>query len=286
MAFQGSLDELPLPDIIQLVSVSGKTGVFDLRRGTRTGQIFLRDGQIVHAHTSRLEGDEAVYELATWADGDFSFSQGLDAPHRSIDKSNTNLLMEAARRIDEWKILSKRIPSTAHIPVFVKSAVNTSVSFSPQEWSIVCRVDGRRSIEDVALSLGQSPFETCKHLYGLLTSGLLDLREDVFRPLPERLRRAEPADLQQVIAELDAAARRGAEGVGQPADKALDAILARSRADLSAGRGNDAVIEMVRAHEDGLVRWRGADAGRAYLGVVRRMLGAPQPTRVSGAAAS
>ena len=32
MAFQGSLKELPLPDIIQLVSVSGKTGVFELRR--------------------------------------------------------------------------------------------------------------------------------------------------------------------------------------------------------------------------------------------------------------
>lgn len=275
MAFQGSLDELPLPDIIQLVSVSGKTGVFDLRRSGRTGQIFLRDGQIVHAHTSRLEGDEAVYELATWADGDFTFSQAVEAPHRSIDKSNTNLLMEAARRIDEWKILSKRIPSTAHIPVFVKSPVNTSVSFSPQEWSIVCRVDGRRSIEDIALGLGQSPFETCKHLYGLLTSGLLDLREDVFRPLPERLRRAESTDLQQVVVELDAAARRGAEGVGQPADKTLDSLLARGRSDLAAGRGTDAVIELVRSHEDALIRWRGAESGRTYLAQVRRMLGPP-----------
>jgi hypothetical protein len=281
VAFQGSLDELPLPDIIQLVSVSGKTGVFDLRRGGRTGQIFLRDGQIVHAHTSRLDGDEAVYELATWSEGEFSFTQGQEPPQRSIDKSNTNLLMEAARRIDEWKILSKRIPSTAHIPMFVRAPVNTSVSFSPQEWAIVCRVDGRRSIEDIALGLGHSPFETCKHLYGLLTSGLLDLREDLFRPLPERLRRAEPADLQQVVAELDTAARRGAEGVGPPADKALDAIQARGRADLTAGRGTDAVLEMVRAHEDALIRWRGAEAARGYLVQVRRLLGAPEPAKVA-----
>ena len=43
MAFQGSLKELPLPDIIQLVSVSGKTGVFELRRnGDSTGEIYLR----------------------------------------------------------------------------------------------------------------------------------------------------------------------------------------------------------------------------------------------------
>jgi tRNA(adenine34) deaminase len=39
MAFQGSLKELPLPDIIQLVSVSGKTGVFSLKRdGEESGE--------------------------------------------------------------------------------------------------------------------------------------------------------------------------------------------------------------------------------------------------------
>ena len=46
MAFQGSLRELPLPDVIQLVAVSGKTGVFALRSGNDSGRIFLRKGQI------------------------------------------------------------------------------------------------------------------------------------------------------------------------------------------------------------------------------------------------
>ncbi len=49
MAFQGSLAELHLPDIIQLVSVSGKTGVFHLTEGEQRGEIYLKDGQIVHA---------------------------------------------------------------------------------------------------------------------------------------------------------------------------------------------------------------------------------------------
>ena len=54
MAFQGSLKELPLPDIIQLVSVSGKTGVFTLRNGADSGEIFLRKGQIAHATVGAL----------------------------------------------------------------------------------------------------------------------------------------------------------------------------------------------------------------------------------------
>ena len=44
MAFQGSLKELPLPDIIQLVSVSGKTGKFTLSREGDRGFIYLKNG--------------------------------------------------------------------------------------------------------------------------------------------------------------------------------------------------------------------------------------------------
>jgi hypothetical protein len=94
MAFQGSLKELPLPDIIQLVSVSGKTGVFSLRRNSdNTGEIYLRGGQIVHAHVGDLQGEEAMYELAIWPEGDFVFTPGQETAVTTIQKSNTNLLM-------------------------------------------------------------------------------------------------------------------------------------------------------------------------------------------------
>ena len=60
MAFQGSLKELPLPDIIQLVSVSGKTGKFTLTRDGDRGFIFLKNGQMVHAVVGDLIGEEAI----------------------------------------------------------------------------------------------------------------------------------------------------------------------------------------------------------------------------------
>jgi len=107
MAFQGSLAELHLPDIIQLVSVSGKTGVFHLTDGPLKGQIFLHDGKIVHAQIDEASGEEAVYALAIWRQGEFRFEAGVDTESRTITKSNTNLLMEAARRLDEWRVRSK-----------------------------------------------------------------------------------------------------------------------------------------------------------------------------------
>jgi len=116
MAFQGSLKELPLPDIIQLVSVSGKTGKFTLTRDSDRGFIYLKNGQMVHAHVADLIGEEAIYSLAIWNQGEFQFSPGEEPERQTITKSNTNLLMEAARRLDEWRVLSKKIPSVDYVP--------------------------------------------------------------------------------------------------------------------------------------------------------------------------
>ena len=114
MAFQGSLKELPLPDIIQLVSVSGKTGKFTLSREADRGYIYLKAGQMVHATVADLVGEEAIYALAIWNQGDFQFNPGEETEQQTISKSNTNLLMEAARRLDEWRVLSKKIASVSN----------------------------------------------------------------------------------------------------------------------------------------------------------------------------
>src|SRR4029077_8995724 len=93
-------------------------GVFHLVDGAHKGQIFLKDGQIVHALLEDAHGEEAVYALAIWNQGEFRFETGVVTEARTITKSNTNLLMEAARRLDEWRVLSKKIPSTERIPEF------------------------------------------------------------------------------------------------------------------------------------------------------------------------
>ncbi|HVS62968.1 MAG TPA: DUF4388 domain-containing protein [Thermoanaerobaculia bacterium] len=269
MAFQGSLADLPLPDIIQLVSVSGKTGVFELTRGGRRGQIFLREGQIVHAETSRLRGEEAFYELATWTDGEFSFSGDAHSPALSIDKSNTNLLMEAARRMDEWKILSKRIPSTGHVPIFLDRGVSTSVSFTPPEWAIVCRVDGRRSIEEIALAVGQSPFETCKHIYGLLTSGIMDLVDDLFDPLPERLRGLDSATAEGILREIEVLAR---EQIGSEHGRSVDSALEVGSRLVESGRPLDGVMELARSSLRAVSSTRGVEVGASFSHRLRNLL--------------
>ncbi len=178
MAFQGSLKELPLPDVIQLVAASEKTGSFLLRDDARgEGRLFLRRGKIVHAEAGALSGEEAVYALAAWIGGEFRFESGDSPETETIGKSNTELLIEAARRVDEWRVLQKKIPSTNLIPTFTAPDSEGSVSFNPKEWRVVQKIDERRDIEQIAAVLDESSLDTAKVVYSLVTSGVVHLAE-------------------------------------------------------------------------------------------------------------
>jgi hypothetical protein len=195
MAFQGSLAELHLPDIIQLVSVSGKTGVFHLIDGDHRGQIWLVDGRIVHAEHEAQAGEEAVYTLAIWRTGEFRFDAGVAAPRQTIQKSNTNLLMEAARRLDEWRVLSKKIPSVELVPEFaVLESREGQINLNTMEWLLLSKIDGQRTIRQIAAAAGMGVLDAAKLLYGLVATSLIRLKEPGSAPAPARGASEAPAD--------------------------------------------------------------------------------------------
>lgn len=185
MSFQGSLSELPLPDVIQLVSSSGKTGCFHLTDGDIKGQIYIHEGRIVHAQVEDLSGEEAVYQLAIWSRGEFFFETGAAVAANTITKTNTNLLMEAARRLDEWRVLQKKVPSMDLVPEFViPEGREGQINLNTSEWLILSKIDGRRSIKAIANASSHSTFEACKILYGLIATNLIRLKEPVPAPAP------------------------------------------------------------------------------------------------------
>jgi hypothetical protein len=185
VSFQGSLADLALPEIVQLVSSSSKTGCFHLSDGGAKGQVFLQEGRIVHAQVEDVVGEEAVYQLAIWNRGEFFFETGASSAAQTINKGNTNLLMEAARRLDEWKVLQKKVPSMDLVPEFViPETKEGQINLNTSEWLILSKIDGRRSIKGIANASGLSTFEACKILYGLIATSLIRLKEPAPPPRP------------------------------------------------------------------------------------------------------
>jgi hypothetical protein len=256
MAFQGSLAELHLPDIIQLISVSGKTGVFHLVDGNLKGQIFLHDGQIVHAQLEDASGEEAVYALAIWSRGDFKFEPGVATEHRTISRSNTNLLMEAARRLDEWRVLSKKIPSTEMVPEFVvQENREGQINLNTSEWLILSKIDGQRSIKQIALASGLSVFDAAKILYGLIATGLIRLKEagaPGAAPTPPAtrvstpLRAAPPQASPELVTRLNRVRDLCNNLLGAVGESVVNKHYLKAKAELDRGAGMDVIDEAIQ----------------------------------------
>jgi len=252
MAFQGSLTELHLPDIIQLVSVSGKSGVFHLTQGAHKGEIFLHDGKIVHAKIDDTAGEEAVYALAIWSEGDFQFEPGIATEHRTIAKSNTNLLMEAARRLDEWRVLSKKIPSTDHVPEFVvQEHREGQISLNTSEWLILSKIDGRRSIKLIAAASGLSVFDVSKILFGLIATGLIRLRDPGPQSAPSKAAAPAPAAKpaapagSALLARLDRVREVCLGNLGSVGESVISKHYQKAKAEIEKGGGPEAIDEAI-----------------------------------------
>lgn len=100
--FSGAISVQTLPDIVQLYLVSNAIGALRIRHADEEGEIWFREGAIVHAsHSSGLEGEDAFYAITVWSGGDFSMRVGAQPPRRSIHSNPTELLMESCRLLDE-----------------------------------------------------------------------------------------------------------------------------------------------------------------------------------------
>lgn len=100
-AVRGHLRSFGLPSIVQINCAEGNQARLRLKRQGQAGDIFFADGNVVHAILGSRAGEEVVYELLTWEDGEFELEMDVTPPERSITVSWSGLLLEGMRRIDE-----------------------------------------------------------------------------------------------------------------------------------------------------------------------------------------
>jgi len=171
---RGSLAQLPLLEILKLLSSEGQTGRLDLSDGASNGEIYLHDGNLIHAVTGAHMGETAVYTLMGWLQGDFSFVRDVAAPESSVATATEQLMLEGARRVEEWGDIKKVIPSTDVVFKLSPTSSSGAVSLEPNEWQVLALVSGARSVAEIAHDLGQDEFTVAKMLYGLASAGLLE----------------------------------------------------------------------------------------------------------------
>lgn len=97
----GSLTEMGLPDMVQILWHGRKTGALKIRAGGESGEIHFVHGLVYNAMWANQRGEEAFYGLLKLMEGEFSLDPNFEAPQQVIQASPEALLLEGMRRLDE-----------------------------------------------------------------------------------------------------------------------------------------------------------------------------------------
>jgi pSer/pThr/pTyr-binding forkhead associated (FHA) protein len=172
----GNLEEIPLPDLLQLFGTSRKAGVLVLRSGGREGRIYLNDGRIRFAEFEGVPGVpplKALYRMLTWQTGVFA----LDPPDTrqfegGIDVSAQEVLMEGFRQQDELGQLRNKLPPHARLTLKLPLTEHLR-ALSPEELDLL---EAALSAENVDAYLDAAPgpdLESAQALLALMQRGYL-----------------------------------------------------------------------------------------------------------------
>jgi CheY-like chemotaxis protein len=98
---QGRLEEMSVTELMQSLEMGQKSCRLTLRHNGENAELFFTAGQCKHAQLGAAEGDNVVYQVISWADGEFEIEFGASSDRETTTHSTTGLLMEAMRLLDE-----------------------------------------------------------------------------------------------------------------------------------------------------------------------------------------
>lgn len=146
-------------------------------RQHKLGEILVNLGTLSRTELEdymRLQIEEAVYYLFTWTSGTFNFEAGV-RPEREdflVRISPEALLLEGARRVDEWSLIEKKIPSFDLIfSVDQQHIAQSTPTLSAEQQRLLPLIDGTRDVRQLIDESGLVEFEVGKALFGLITAG-------------------------------------------------------------------------------------------------------------------
>jgi tetratricopeptide (TPR) repeat protein len=171
-----------------------------LGQARKLGGILVALGSITPEELSHMihrQVQEAIYTLFGWTSGSFSFEPGVrpDEDAERVRIAPDALLLEGARRVDEWSLIEKKIPSFDLVFTVDRSRSATpEPDFSETQRRIIPLLDGRHDVRSLVDESGLTEFEVCQALYGLITAGLV---QRVGTSLPEAAGRSLETQIEE-----------------------------------------------------------------------------------------
>ncbi|MBK8692954.1 MAG: DUF4388 domain-containing protein [Deltaproteobacteria bacterium] len=173
----GTIDEVPLVDLLQLFATSKKSGVLVITRDPYVGKVFLRKGQLAYASindSAEIGALKAVYRMLAWDTGFFELQPPDEREFdQEIDLSTEGILMEGMRQLDESRRLLSTLPP-------INARLGLAIPLQPplkdldeRELSVLQAVINTGRIEAALDRVSYTDLEVCEVMSKLVSKGYL-----------------------------------------------------------------------------------------------------------------
>jgi len=159
----GRIKGITLFGFLQLLEVERKTAVVVVHGSGTPGRFYFDDGKLVHAHTRRLNGLEAVYEILGWSDPTVEIFYKRRPRERTVREPLQHVLMEAARLLDERRRAAPvpaanppEVPVTDARPAYAELEHLAGALPPTERAAVVLRYGYDLSYDDIGAALGSS----------------------------------------------------------------------------------------------------------------------------------
>ena len=147
---------------------AGRFGAIAVQQGVLTDQQLREFLEIQVA--------EVLYDAFVWTSGEFGFAEQLELPEYAvtITVDLPNLIMEGARRIEEWEHCLQLLPDSSAVYRVVSAPRGDRVTLTADEWRLLFMIDGKRSLDDLVRDAEDDALSVYRVVYGLAANQLIE----------------------------------------------------------------------------------------------------------------
>ena len=149
-----------------------------LHEGGRFGELAVQENVLTDEQLRdflKVQVSEIVYDAFVWNGGTFSFTHETSLPSYAVTIAIDlpNLIMEGARRIEEWEQCLRLLPDSGVIFRVVSTPRDEKITLTVDEWKILFLINGQRTLEELCAETDE-PLSIYRVVYGLYANKLIE----------------------------------------------------------------------------------------------------------------
>jgi hypothetical protein len=162
-----------LTDALSVLCTQKRTGKLLISEKEREGEVYITDGKITHAQFEQCFGLQALLCMLAWEQGTYNFTPKHTTDKTTIEMETTEVLLLLSKRMQEWQRIYKDHPLNFNAVLCLLPEASSTIRLKKEEWDILARIDGRKSLQDIADELYMPPPDLAKTIYRFREAGLI-----------------------------------------------------------------------------------------------------------------